>query len=332
LQGAKYTEFIDAFIALGQVGTEFLIGFEIRVKLNSRVECAPFSNGPFFMKSQTVDLTSEAKIRFNNIRIVLVNTTHPGNIGGVARAMKNMGLDQLYLVDPKEYPSEVAEWRASNAVDVLSKTTVVNTIDEAIDDCGLVIGTSARERRIPWPLLTPRECAQRSFVEAETHPVAIVFGREDRGLTNEELHKCHFHVHIPSNPEYSSLNLAAAVQVVAYELRVTGLDSELEAPLHFNDWDMPPANVEALENYYEHLEKTLQTLDFIKKDNPRQTMTRLRRLYNRIRLDEMELSIMRGILTSIQNYIFHTNKRLSSLEARDNDVNPESSDINNQAN
>jgi tRNA (cytidine32/uridine32-2'-O)-methyltransferase len=267
------------------------------------------------MKTHPVDLSPEAQSRFQSIRIVLVNTTHPGNIGGVARAMKNMGLSQLFLVDPKEYPSEQAEWRASNALDLLSNATVVNTLEEAIADCGLVIGTSARERRIPWPLLTPRECGDRAFMEAATHPVAIVFGREDRGLTNEELHKCHFHVHIPSNPEYSSLNLASAVQVIAYELRVSGLSENLESPLHYDDWDMPPAKMEALENYYQHLEETLQTLDFIQADNPRQTMTRLRRLYSRIRLDEMELSIMRGMLTSIQNYIFHTNNRLEAMDS-----------------
>lgn len=266
------------------------------------------------MTSDQAIVLPQSQALLDNIRIVLVNTTHPGNIGGVARAMKNMGLRQLYLVAPKEYPSERAEWRASNALDVLSGATVVASLDEAIADCGLVIGTSARERRIPWPLFTPRECGERSVQEASQHPVAIVFGREDRGLTNEELHKCHYHVHIPSNPEYSSLNLAAAVQVVAYELRMTCLLNQQEGqPVHFDDWDMPPAKSEALENYYEHLEQTLQKLDFIQADNPRQTMTRLRRLYNRVRLDEMELAIMRGMLTAVQNYIYHTDKKIESM-------------------
>ena len=191
---------------------------------------------------------------------------------------------------------------------------VVDSLDEAIADCGLVVGTSARERRIPWPLLTPRECSARALAEVETHPVAIVFGREDRGLTNEELHKCHYHLHIPSNPEYSSLNLAAAVQVVCYELRVSCLLAQQGGrELHLDDWDMPPAKSAALESYFEHLECTLQQLNFIQQDNPRQTMTRLRRLYSRIRLDEMELAIMRGMLTAVQNYIFHTDNKIEAL-------------------
>ena len=249
-----------------------------------------------------------------NIRIVLVNTSHPGNIGAVARAMKNMGLSALTLVAPQEFPSPKAHWRAANAKDILEQVTIVDTLAEAVSDCGLVIGSSARERRIPWPLLTPRECGERSMVEAHQHPVALVFGREDRGLTNEELQQCHFHVHIPSNPEYNALNLAMAVQVVCYEVRLAMLAQQDGKQLHFDDWDVPPAKHADLERYYEHLEQTLANLGFLDKDNPRQTMTRLRRLYNRIRLDEMELSIMRGILTATQNYIYHTNKKLADIE------------------
>ena len=152
---------------------------------------------------------------FDNIRVVLVNTSHPGNIGGAARAMKNMGLSRLYLVAPKEYPADRAVWRAASALDVLDNAIVVETLDEAIGDCGMVVGTSARGRRIPWPLMHPRACGERVWQESAEHDVAIIFGREDRGLTNDELHKCTYHVHIPSNPEYSSLNLAAAVQVAS---------------------------------------------------------------------------------------------------------------------
>ena len=266
------------------------------------------------MSSDQSVLSPESLAALRNIRVVLVNTSHPGNIGGVARAMKNMGLSQLYLVAPQDYPSDRALWRASSAVDVLESAIVVDKLDDAIADCGLVIGTSARERRIPWPLVTPRECAARSYQESSSHPVAIVFGREDRGLTNEELHKCNYHVHIPSNPEYSSLNLAAAVQVVAYEIRMTCLELQDGKAIHFDDWDMPPAKNAAVEHYYEHLQSTLEKVGFLDADNPRQTMTRLRRLYSRVRLDEMELNILRGVLTAMQNYVYHTDKKLAALD------------------
>ncbi|MGI1678601.1 MAG: tRNA (cytosine(32)/uridine(32)-2'-O)-methyltransferase TrmJ [Cellvibrionaceae bacterium] len=254
------------------------------------------------------------KPTFDNIRIVLVNTTHPGNIGAAARALKNMGLSQLVLVAPKEYPSPKAVWRASNAVDVLDDVIVVETLEEAVKDCGLVVGTSARERRIPWPLVTPRECGERAWQESAHHDIAIVFGREDRGLTNEELHQCNYHVHIPANPEYSSLNISAAVQVICYEVRMAHLTYESGKLPTFDDWDMPPAKHDDLERYYEHLQKTLVELKFLEEDNPRQTMTRIRRLFNRIRLDRMELSILRGILTATQNYIFHADNKIAALE------------------
>lgn len=239
----------------------------------------------------------------SSIRVVLVDTTHPGNIGGAARAIKNMGLSSLYLVSPREFPADRALWRAANAADVLDNAVVVDTLDEAIAGCGLVIGTSARDRRIPWPLLDPRECGERVVAESAHHPVALVFGREDRGLTNEELQKCTYHVHIPANPEYSSLNLAAAVQVITYEVRMAMLQVE-QGKIPLQEWDMPPARVEDIELYFQHLEQALVDIGFHDRDNPRQTMARLRRLYSRIRLDEMELSILRGVLTAIQNVAF----------------------------
>lgn len=251
---------------------------------------------------------------FDNIRIVLVNTSHPGNIGGAARAMKNMGLSRLYLVAPKDFPSEKAVWRAAGALDVLDQAVVVESLDEAIAGCGLVVGTSARERRIPWPLVDPRQCGERCWQEAGEHEVALLFGREDRGLTNEELHKCQYHVHIPANPDYSSLNLATAVQVISYELRMAYLTQAQGSLLGNLEWDLPPAKIEAMERYFEHLQETLETLGFLEPDNPRQTMTRLRRLYQRIRPDEMELSILRGVLTATQNYIYHTDRRLKALQ------------------
>lgn len=252
---------------------------------------------------------------FSNIRIVLVNTTHPGNIGGAARAMKNMNLERLYLVAPKEYPSDKAVWRSAGALDVLDNAIVVDTLDEAIAGCGLVVGTSARERRIPWPLLDPRECGQTVWQEAGQHQVAVVFGREDRGLTNEELHKCNFHVHIPSNPDYSSLNLATAVQVICYEIRMAFLSATEGKSLPQQNWDFPPAEAQSLDAYYQHLEDTLVALGFLDPANPKQTMTRLRRLYNRVRLDQMELNILRGVLTAVQNHIYYTNKKLEQLES-----------------
>lgn len=244
----------------------------------------------------------------SKIRVVLVDTKHPGNIGGAARALKNMGLNRLWLVSPGEYPSERAVWRASNALDILDNAIVVDTLDEALAGCGVVIGTSARDRRIPWPLLNPREFGRRAISEARSHDVAIVFGREDRGLTNDELHKCTFHVHIPANPEYSSLNLAAAVQVLCYEVRMASLEDEKGDLPELNSWDIPPARFEDIELYFQHLEQALVDIGFHDRENPRQTMTRLRRLFGRIRLDEMELSILRGVLTAIQNAAYRLGK------------------------
>lgn len=253
--------------------------------------------------------------RLSKIRLVMVNTTHPGNIGAAARAIKNMGLSRLVLVDPKEFPSPKAVWRAAGATDVLDDVQVVSTLDEAIQDCGLVIATSARERRIPWPLLTPRECGDRVWAESEHHDIAIVFGREDRGLTNDELQKCNFHVHIPANPEYSALNIAAALQVIVYEIRMSYLNAGAGKPVHFEDWDLPPAKHKDTEMYFEHLEQTLEKLGFYDPENPRQTITRIRRLFSRIRMDQMELSIMRGMLTAIQNYI-HRHESSSSEDLK----------------
>ena len=252
----------------------------------------------------------------DNIRVVLVNTSHPGNIGGAARAIKNMGLDQLYLVAPQDYPAPRALWRAAGASDVLENAIVVPTLDEAIAGCGLVVGTSARERSIPWPMLDPRECGERVWVESSKHEVALVFGREDRGLTNEELQKCTYHVHIPSNPDYSSLNLAAAVQVLAYEVRMAGL-SEVPSAILDGKWDVPPARMEDVELYFEHLEQTLVDIGFHSRDNPRQTMARLRRLLLRIRPDTMELSILRGVLTGVQNVVWRSGKAKNTAKNTD---------------
>ncbi|MDE0747905.1 MAG: tRNA (cytosine(32)/uridine(32)-2'-O)-methyltransferase TrmJ [Porticoccaceae bacterium] len=234
------------------------------------------------------------------IRIVLVNTSHPGNIGGAARAMKNMGLAELYLVEPREYPAPRAVWRAAGARDVLANAKIVSSVDEAIKDCGLVIGTSARERRIPWPLINPRECGDKIWKEAKSHQVALLFGREDRGLTNSELQKCHYHVHIPSNPDYSSLNLATAVQVLSYEIRMASLVRKNGDLPEMNEWDQPLATADELELFHEHLAATMADLKFYDPDNPKQLLTRMRRLFNRTRMDKMEVSMLRGLLSAAQ--------------------------------
>ena len=235
----------------------------------------------------------------DNIDIVLVHTTHSGNIGGVARAMKNMGLTWLTLVAPLEYPAPEATWRAASAADVLENARVVDTLDEAIADCQFVVGTSARERRIPWPVQDARRCAERVAQHSVAERVAILFGREDRGLLNEELQRCNLHCHIPTHEGYASLNLAMAVQIVAYECRMMQLDGQTALP-EDAEWDTPFATAEDMTRFYTHLEETLIDIEFLNPEAPRQLMRRLKRLYNRVRLDDMELNILRGILTETQ--------------------------------
>lgn len=241
-------------------------------------------------------------MNLDNIRIVLVNTSHPGNIGGVARAMKNMGLSRLYLVDPRQYPHEQASWRAASATDVLDGAVVTASLDEAIGDCQFVVGTSARERRIPWPLLDPRRSATKIAKVSTREQVAVLFGREDRGLTNEELKQCNLHLNIPTSDQYSSLNLAMAVQIVCYELRLL-LDSDRLPQSEDQEWDAPFSTLENMERFYAHLEQTLTDIEFLDPAAPRQLMARLRRLFSRVRLDEMELNILRGILTETQKWV-----------------------------
>ncbi len=237
------------------------------------------------------------------IRIVLVEPTHPGNIGGAARALKNMGLARLVLVNPKRFPDPQADWRAAGAKDLMDSAVICESVKEAIADCELVIGTSARQRRIPRPTGDPSNLAAQAFdeiISGETSAVAILFGRESSGLTNQELELCHMHLQIPSSPEYSSLNLAMAVQVVCYELYkkfslqmeslgIQGPDTEL--------WDRPLATSEQIENFIEHLERVLIQSAFIEQTNPRKTINRLRRLLLRARPDQTELQILRGILS-----------------------------------
>jgi tRNA (cytidine32/uridine32-2'-O)-methyltransferase len=221
--------------------------------------------------------------------------------------MKNMGLQRLYLVEPRDYPNEQAQWRAASATDVLESAVVVPSVFEAVKDCQFIVGTSARERRIPWPLLDARQCAQRMASASENAQVAVLFGREDRGLTNEELQLCNLHLNIPTSEAYSSLNLAMAVQIVAYELRML---AATDLPINEMDqWDAPFASHDNMERYYTHLEETLVDIEFLDPLAPRQLMARLRRLFARVRLDEMELNILRGILTETQKWVDRAHNR-----------------------
>lgn len=229
------------------------------------------------------------------IRIVLVGTTHPGNIGAVARAMKNMGISDLALVNPRYFPHEDATTRASGAADILERATVVSTLKEALTDCAYVAGASARSRTIDWPSIGPRDCAERMILESKNATVAAVFGPEKTGLHNDDLDLCHTLLSIPTDPDFSSLNLAMAVQVLTYELRVastlrSGPTFETEAPF---------ATGAEMEHFYTHLEQVLRDIRFLDPENPRHLMRRLRRLFIRARPDKNEVNILRGILAAM---------------------------------
>jgi len=230
-----------------------------------------------------------------NIRIVLARTSHPGNIGAAARAMKTMGLSQLYLVAPAVFPNSQADAMAASAGDVLARATVCATLAEALADTTLVLGVSARRRDIVADVLTPPVTAIRLLTEAQAGPVALVFGNETSGLSNEELGLCQGLVTINANPDYSSLNLAAAVQVLSYEIR--------QAWLGHASWPQPEmdaATGDELERFYSHLETTLADLEFLNPGSPSKLMLKLRRLFSRTRLAKEEVNILRGILTAAQ--------------------------------
>ena len=235
----------------------------------------------------------------SHIKIVLVETTHPGNIGAVARAMKNMAMANLWLVSPKIFPSADATSRASGADDVLAKAIVCKSLPEAIADCQIVIGASARIRTISWPEMTPRECAEHLVPNGSDNKIAIIFGRENSGLKNHELDLCHFLLRIPCNSEYSSLNIAAAVQVVCYELFVR---ADLHESVVIGDrGKIPKATAMQMESFYMHLYQALTDIGFMHPDKSKSIMRRLRRIYNRVQLDTKELDILRGILRMSQD-------------------------------
>ena len=232
----------------------------------------------------------------NSVKIVLVGTTHPGNIGAAARAMKNMGFRNLSLVKPKEFPSDVATYRSKAAKDILENALIFNNLQEAVVDCELVIGTSARDRKVPWPILSPKESAEEVSKSLKIHKIAIVFGREDRGLTNEELGLCNYHVHIPTDPEYSSLNLSQAVQILVYEIRMAVLSDDENQDY----WDVELANNNQTEMLIQHMDELMQEVEFYDVDNPRKLLLRVRRFFKRSRIDVMETNIFRGLFATIQ--------------------------------
>lgn len=229
------------------------------------------------------------------IRVVLARTSHPGNIGAAARAMKTMGLSQLVLVDPAVFPNSQADAMASGAVDVLVQAQVCATLAEALADTTLALGVSARRRDIVAEILAPPAASARLLAEASAAPVALVFGNETSGLSNEELSLCQALVTIPANPDYSSLNLAAAVQVLGYEIRRAWLGREA-----WPQSEIDAATGAEIENFYTHLETTLADLEFLNPGSPGKLMLKLRRLFSRTRLAKEEVNILRGILTAAQ--------------------------------
>jgi len=238
----------------------------------------------------------------DNIRVVLSHTTHPGNIGAAARAMKTMGLRHLYLINPRHFPDAQADAMAAGADDLLRNAVVCSSVDEALHGVVFTVAMTARRRDISIEVKTPREAAPLLLQQAAQQPVALLFGTEMSGLTNEETGKAQALVNIPADTDFSSLNLAAAVQVMAYELNVAAQSYTPSAQ------EILPAPHEQLEGLYAHLERTLSEIGFFTTQNPARLMQRLRRLYARARPEQEEINILRGILTVTTEY----NARLKS--------------------
>ena len=238
------------------------------------------------------------------VRIVLVATTHPGNIGAAARAMKTMGLRELVLVSPRGFPCADATARAAGADDILARARVVSDLAEAVHDCVLVLATSARDRHLAWPQYSPREAVKQSLKAAVDGPVAFVFGPENSGLSNQELDLCQALVRIPSVEQYSSLNLAAAVQVLAYELHIA---TETGAVAASND-HVSVTHAE-MERFFAHLEHTLTTIGYFDPQAPKLLRRRLRRMFYRTQPDRSELNILRGILDAAERAAARANSK-----------------------
>jgi TrmH family RNA methyltransferase len=234
---------------------------------------------------------------FTNIRVVLCHTSHPGNIGSTARAMKTMGLSRLYLVRPKHFPDSEANSLAVNAADLLETAVVTETLEEALADCQFVIGVSGKERSLSQQVMTVREAAQEVKSVAGHSQVALVFGTEMSGLSNAEADLCHVLATIPANPEYTSLNLAQAVQIMSYETRM----AITTGALHYAEKPVELATQEDLERLYEHMREVLEYIGYINPRAPKKLFERLRRLYGRSRLEKEEVNLLRGILTLTVN-------------------------------
>lgn len=235
----------------------------------------------------------------SNTRIVLVEPQHPGNIGAAARAMKTMGLSDLALVTPRQFPHAEATARASGADDLLANAACVDSLQAAVADCQLVVATSARSRHLAWELVAPDVASQRVVEQSRSGPVAVVFGRERSGLRNDELEVCNLHLRIPTNDAFASLNLAAAVQVVCYELRRAGLAADALRPVAESDNEQGLATSGQMEGLYAHFQDVLIASGFLDPDEPKLLMRRLRRLFNRARPHDTEVNILRGILNSL---------------------------------
>ena len=249
--------------------------------------------------SQLIKDTNYTSLAFDKVRIVMVGTTEPGNIGAAARAMKNMSLSRLFLVDPKNYPSAAATARASGADDVLSSAIVCSSLAEALEGVHLVIGASARQRNIKWKQLDVLDTCkeiQKTLAKSKQQ-VAVIFGTENSGLTNKELDLCHILMTIPGNPDYFSLNIASAIQVFAYQFFVSNIHIDFESS------DNELASFEELEDFYVHLEQVLEHIDYFDEKRPKSLlMRRLRRLFGRSYPEKEEVAILRGILKSINPY------------------------------
>ena len=233
------------------------------------------------------------------VQIVLVETSHPGNIGSVARAMKNMGLANLALINPKKFPHEEATALAGNAIDVLDNAKIFTSIQEAVKNSKVIYATSARDRTIEWPTLSARDAASemQELIKNEIK-VSILFGREDRGLTNEELQLANKHLIIPAHPDYPVLNIAMSTQVVCYELYQAAQNNSVEP------WqDFPEYTSEELNNLIEHFNETVEALELVDPNNPKQIMTRMERMFRRLYPDQMEGNFLRGFLKAVNKRI-----------------------------